>query len=180
MSLRNTHLAYGSVAKFFHWATSVLIILMLVFGFFLEDVPKDYQPTTYNLHKLTGLTILLLMLMRLTWTLMNPKPALPADTLAWQRYAERVVHFMLYLFAILMPLVGWVGSVAGGRPPRVGDFYFNLPIAPNKALAEAAFETHELVAFILIFLISVHALAAMYHHYVKRDNILRRMLPGGE
>lgn len=178
MSYRNTDTSYGSVAKFFHWLISALIIFMLIFGYFLDDVPKDYQPITYNIHKLTGLTILCLMVLRLGWALINPKPVLLV-ALPWERLAERMVHFMLYLFAILMPLAGWVGSVAANRPPHLGRLQFELPISQNKALSNAAFDVHGTTAIILIVLISVHVLAALYHHFIKRDNILVRMLPGG-
>ncbi|RDI46482.1 cytochrome b [Aquicella lusitana] len=177
MSLRNTVSTYGSVAKFFHWLIFLLLFFMIVFGFFLEDLPKDYQPVAYNLHKLTGLTILALMVLRGFWALVNPKPALPADTLAWQRMAERIVHFLFYVAVITMPLAGWIGSVAGGRPPHLGDFKFTLPIEQNKALAEAAFELHGIVAIVIIVLFVIHVTAALYHHYIKRDDVLRRMLP---
>jgi cytochrome b561 len=177
MSFRNSTSSFGSVAKFFHWLISPLIILMLAFGFFMGDFPENAQGLIYGTHKLIGLTILFLMLLRLSWALVNPKPELPADTKAWQLLAERMVHFLLYMFALLMPLVGWIGSVAGGKPPRLGSIEFNLPIAPNKALAGAAFEMHETIAFILIALIVVHVGAALYHHVVKKDNILIRMLP---
>ena len=150
---------------------------MLIAGYFLEDLPDDFQPTAYNLHKLTGLTILALMVLRLMWTLVNPKPELPAGTLAWQRWLQEGVHFALYVFVILMPLAGWVGSVAGGRPPHIGDFQFTLPIEPSKELAGTAFDVHGVVAIILIVLVSLHGLAALYHHFWKKDDILKRMLP---
>lgn len=178
--LKNTKTSYGSVAKFFHWLISPLVILMLLAGYFLEDVPEAYQPITYNVHKLIGLTILTLMLLRLCWALMNVKPLLPAGSASWERVLELTVHFSLYFFVILMPLAGWVGSVAGGRPPHIGDFMFNLPIEQNKELAGLAFEIHGWVAIILITLVSVHVLAALYHHLVRKDNILVRMLPNGD
>ena len=177
MSLRNTAASYGSVAKFFHWLISILIIFMLIFGYFLDDVPKDYQPMSYNIHKLTGLAILALMVLRLIWALVNPKPVLPTETLPWERLTVRMVHFMLYLFVILMPLAGWIGSVADNRPPHLGAINFELPIPQDKALANAAFDVHGTVAIILIVLISLHLLAALYHHFIKRDDILVRMLP---
>lgn len=175
MSIKNTEIAYGTVAKLFHWTIAILLVFMLIFGFFLEDVPKDYQPVTYNLHKVTGLMILLLMLMRLVWALINVKPLLPKETPRWQRMAERLVHSLLYLSVICMPLLGWVGSVAGGRPPKVGDFQFVLPVEANKEVASKAFDFHNQVAIILIVLVSIHVLAALYHQFVKKDNVLSRM-----
>ena len=146
--------------------------------FFLDDFPKDWQPVTYNLHKLTRLLILTLMVLRLIWSLINLKPALPAGTAVWQRQAERVVHGLLYLSLILMPLVGWIGSCAGGRPPHLGDFKFDLPITGDKQFVKTMFEIHEIIAYIIIALLTIHVTAALYHHFIKRDNILLRMMPG--
>lgn len=178
MSLRNTETSYGSVAKFFHWLIAILVIGMLVFGYFLDDFPKNWQGFTYNLHKLIGLTVLSLMVLRLIWALMNVKPALPAGTPAWQRSVEKAAHGLIYGLVILMPLSGWIGAVAGGRPPHLGGFKFDLPIPENDALFSAAYVMHGNVALLLIALLSLHVLAAFYHHFILKDNILVRMWPG--
>jgi len=174
--IRNSTSTYGSVAKFFHWVLFVLIGGMLVFGYFLDDFPKDVQPLTYNIHKLTGLTILLLMVLRLCWKLINPTPVLPADTKPWERKAEHLVQYGLYFFLLLMPIVGWIGSCAAGHPPRLGDFEFNLPIAQSKTVDDVAFWLHNNIALVLIALVSIHFVAALFHYFIKRDNVLRRML----
>lgn len=175
MSLRNTSVAYGSISKLFHWVIAILIIVMLIAGYFLGDVPKDYQPVTYNIHKLIGLTILTLMLLRLVWTLMNPKPALPIETPCWQRAAERIVQFFIYAAVIGMPLAGWVGSVAAGYAPHIGSFNIELPVEKSEATADTAFALHGYFAIALITLLSIHVLAALYHHFIRKDNVLRRM-----
>lgn len=177
MTIRNTYLVFGSVAKFFHWVIFILVLGMLIFGFFLDAIPKDVKPLAYNIHKLTGLTILLLMVLRGMWALSNPKPRLPLTIAWWQRAAEWVVQFALYFLIIAMPTVGWIGSVAASRPPHIGAFELMLPIAPNKELVHTMFNLHELFAYILIALICVHVGAAFYHHFFRRDNILLRMLP---
>ncbi|MFZ2316154.1 MAG: cytochrome b [Gammaproteobacteria bacterium] len=174
--IRNTLTSYGVVAKFFHWTIAFLVVFMLVFGYFLDDFPESYKSNVYNLHKLTGLLILSLMLLRMCWALMNPKPILPHSP-TWQLVAERVVHYALYVAAIGMPLAGWIGSCAAGRYPHVGDVKFILPIPQNKTIVDAAFNIHGLFAIALIVLISIHVLAALYHHFIKQDQILRRMLP---
>lgn len=179
MGLRNTIVAYGSVSKFFHWLIFLLILFMIIYGYCLSYVPKDYQPFAYNIHKLTGLSILVLMLLRLLWALANPKPLLPPDTPQWQQWIERLVHFLLYATIIAMPLAGWIGSVAGGRPPHLGSFSITLPIAKNEALADTAFSIHNTIAVVIIVLVSLHILAALYHHFIKKDNTLRRMMPQG-
>ena len=177
MAIRNTIASYGSVAKFFHWTIAVLLLCMIVFGFFLESIPKDYQPIAYNSHKLTGLTIFVLMILRGLWALINPKPILPYNTQLWERIAERSVHYLLYAVVLTMPLVGLIGSVAAGRPPHIGSFVITLPIAEDKAFAENAFTLHGILAFTLIALITIHVCAALFHHFIRKDDILRRMLP---
>lgn len=177
MSLRNTATTYGSIAKFFHWTIFILVFFMIIFGFFLEDMPDDWQPVTYNIHKLTGLLVLSLMVLRLLWALTNPKPALPFDTLPWQRVAERLTHGLLYFSLIMMPLVGWIGSSAAGKPPHLGDLSLGLPITADKPFIKLMFTLHEFIAYAIIALVSIHVLAALYHHFIKRDGILLRMMP---
>lgn len=176
--IRNTLTTYGSVAKFFHWTIAILIICMLVFGYLLGSVPEVYRAQLSNMHKLTGLFILSLMLLRICWSFMNLKPMLPITTPMWQRVIERIVHYSLYLAVIGMPLAGWVGSSAAGRYPHIGDMVFMLPIAQNQELVKQAFAVHGYLAIVLIVLVSIHVAAAFYHHFIKRDQILRRMLPG--
>lgn len=173
---RNSSTQYGSVSKFFHWLIAILLITMLIFGFFLDDIPKDYQAFTYNAHKLTGLTILGLMILRALWALSNPKPVLPSDTKPWERVAEHVVHLLLYLAAIAMPLVGWIAASAGGRPPHLGSIDIAFPIEHSKVLSKSLFGVHGFLAYVLIVLITIHVGAALFHYFVKKDNILQRML----
>jgi cytochrome b561 len=177
MPLKNTNDSYGSVAKFFHWLIFLLVFVMIVGGFFLDNVPKEYKGVIYNLHKLTGLLILSLMLLRLVWRWVNVKPALPNDMPRWQRISSRVIHELLYLLIIAMPIAGWVGSSSAGKPPHIGDIAFGLPIAKNEELIDTAFTMHGLIAYGIIALVCVHVAAALFHHYIRKDNTLRRMLP---
>jgi cytochrome b561 len=176
MSLKNSSQTYGSVAKFFHWLIFLLLLGMVIFGYYLEDFPKDVQPVTYNIHKIIGLSILLLMALRALWRAVNVKPLL-VNTKAWERFAESSVHFLLYVVVIAMPIVGWIGSSAAGRPPHIGSWQFLLPVPQNESLIDISFELHEWLAIALIVLVAIHALAALYHHYIKRDDVLIRMLP---
>lgn len=175
--LRNTHQEYGLVTKTFHWVIFLLLLFMIIYGFLLPSIPKPYQAFAYNLHKQTGLTILLLMILRLFWSLANPKPKLPQNTPNWQAVLERVVHWLLYIVIIAMPLAGWIGSSAVGKGPHFFGVALNLPIPANKQLSEICFQIHNTVAIIIIVLVSVHVLAALYHYFIKRDQVLQRMLP---
>ncbi|VVC76825.1 hypothetical protein AQUSIP_21520 [Aquicella siphonis] len=179
MGVKNTTTYYGSISQLLHWIIFLLVAGMLILGFVMGDVSdKTLRGEMINIHKLTGVLILVLMLLRVLWALYNVKPVLPFQTPAWQRLAERSMHVLLYLGLIIMPLSGLVGSVAGGKPPVLDGISIRLPIGLNKPLAKMAFEyVHEPLAVVLIVLISIHIIAALYHHFIKRDDILRRMLP---
>lgn len=174
--IKNTYSTYGSPAKFLHWIIAILLIGMLTFGFFLDDIPKDYKGVVYNIHKLTGVTILLLMVIRICWSLGNTRPDLPNKTPRWQRFSARTVQYLLIIFAIIMPLAGWIGSSAVEKFPHIGDLQLKLPVPHEKFIADASFEVHETVAIILIVLISMHVLAALYHHFIRKDDVMRKML----
>jgi cytochrome b561 len=177
-SLLNTGAYYGPISKFLHWVIAVLALLMLALSYFIGDIPnKIMQGIAFNFHKLIGLSILALMVLRLIWTLINPKPALPLNTKAWERWAERTVHYLLYFALVLMPLVGWIGAVAGGHPPRWGETKLNLPIPQSEWLDDLAFNIHNKLAIVIIALVSIHIVAALYHRFIIKDNIFQRMWP---
>ncbi len=177
MSYKNTLTSYGSVSKFFHWFIAVLVLLMLCFGFFLENIPEAWKGVAYNVHKVTGVSILFLMILRIGWALINTKPMLPPNSGAIERLAAHSVHDLLYLCLIVMPLAGWIGASAAGRPPHLGGWEWLLPVAKSKALSMTGFAVHNTIAIVLAFLITIHILAAFFHHYILKDEILRRMLP---
>src|SRR3990167_1634978 len=176
MSLRNTPKTYGIIAKFFHWLVALLAISMLIFCYFLDDFSKGIQPLTYNIHKVTGVIILSIMLLRLIWTLFNTKPIALPNTAGWEKLAEKTVQFSLYAFLILMPLAGWMGASAAGKPPHLGKWEIALPIHGNKAFISMLFDLHGTIALILIALISMHFLAALYHQFIRKDDLLKRMI----
>lgn len=173
----NTHASYGPFSKFFHWVMAFFVILMLSASYFIGDIPdKLARGITYNAHKLVGLTILFLIVLRFIWALINPRP-LSLNVHSWERFAEKLVHWLLYLSLISMPLAGWIGSVAGGRAPSWRSITFNLPIEKNEWLSDLAFSIHNNLAIFIIVLVSLHTLAALYHHFIRKDKTLERMLP---
>lgn len=178
--LKNTHQSYGSMAKFFHWTSSILIICLLIVGAIMGDLSKTLKPTVYNVHKLIGLAVLVLVLLRLLWRFSNTSPTLSDEFPRWMRLAAYVSHRLLYLLIVIMPVSGWVMSSAAGPQyhPHLFGVSFGLPIATSKAIASAAKEVHEIAAWCLFGLLLVHISAALYHHFVRQDGILQRMLPG--
>jgi cytochrome b561 len=117
------------------------------------------------------------MVLRLLWALINPKPMTLVNMPLWERWAERSVHFLLYFVVIAMPIAGWVGASAAGRPPHIGNLNLQLPIEQSKTLVDNAFAVHNTSAILIIVLFCIHFLAALYHHFIRKDDILRSMLP---
>jgi cytochrome b561 len=115
----------------------------------------------------------------LAWRWVARIPPLPAELPLFQKLAARVTEYALYVLLLFQPALGLVNTNARGR--RV-DFWFlgELPpvIGPDKVLAKQAMAAHELVAYLLVALVALHAAAALFHHFVRRDNVLKAMLPG--
>jgi cytochrome b561 len=178
--LRNTAETWGAVTKFLHWLMLALIVLQLTLGGLA--VSWRLSPTKLNLfvwHKSFGILILVLAVARLIWRLGNPTPALPAAMSKAEKTAARSSHALLYLIMIAIPLSGWVINSATNIPLNI-FFLFPWPdiTAPNKALAEMAKTVHLVLWLILAATLTVHIGAALQHHFIKRNEILRRMLPG--
>lgn len=170
--------SYSSGAKFFHWIIALIVITMLSVSFFLDDVPEQYEALAYMLHKSFGLTILFLMIIRFIWLQFQGKPPLPETVPHWEKVLARVVQYSLYIFLITMALCGWIMSVAAERiPSYFGLFNASLPIEPNKALAKLMNQSHKTIAWILIALVALHIIGAIKHHFIDKDNVLKRMLP---
>lgn len=173
-------LNYSKGSKFFHWLIALIVIGMLAGSFFLGDLPDPYISTAFMLHKSFGLSVLALVLVRLFWIRHTGKPQLPVSTPAWERFLSRFVQYSLYVFLIIQPLVGWIMSVAANKPPSYfGLVNLSFPgILPNKNLAMVLNNTHKTIAWIMIFLVILHVSGALKHHFINKDNVLRRMLPG--
>jgi len=168
---------YALISRWLHWIIAVMVMMMLLCGFFLEDVPAMFIGTAFMLHKSTGLTIFLLMIIRIAVILACGKPPLPTTMPTWQVQLSQVVQHAFYVLLILMPLCGWVMSTAAGKVP----VYFNwiqLPfpgIAPNHVLAEWMATCHQTIAWILIALVCLHIAAAFKHYFIDKDQIVKRM-----
>ncbi len=177
MVLRNSYLQYGSVAKFFHWLIFFLVVIQVLLGFFW-DATGDLKAKVINSHKLLGLTILFFITLRWLWMITNPKPVLGAAT-PGERLIEHIVHALLYVCLFTMPLTGWALTTAIGKPPHIFDHQIAMPGIPlNKPFAEIMLGIHSLLAGILVGLITIHVIAALKHHFINKDNVLKRMLPG--
>ncbi len=178
--LKNNGYAYGNITKLLHWLIAVLVIGMLIFGLILVKLPNSHlKSILIDLHKSVGLTILLLMIIRLYWRFVDPIPVLPITVPPWEKLAARTVQALFYLVLFIMPVSGWLMSSFGGHPV-IFWAWFNtaLPVAKNTHLAENLFTVHSVIAWVIIGLLVLHIGAALKHHFIEKNNVLRRMLPG--
>lgn len=167
MALWNSHFAYGSVSRVLHWMVAVLLLIMLSGGFFMDAIADTaLKATVINAHKLIGIAILVLMLVRLLWRLCNIQPDLKPNRPRWQRVAARWVHRLLYTLVILMPLSGWVMSTAAGRFPHLGSWSLPLPfIVASQEVSQLFFSCHQTIAWLIIGLLVLHIAAAIKQIY---------------
>jgi cytochrome b561 len=180
MPLRNTAEAYGSLAKFLHWAIVLLILPQYFLAEGAEAFEKGSQQAVQlmDLHKSLGVLVLLLAVVRIAWKILNrPHPA-PIGDVVWQRKAAAAGHGLLYLLILLQPLTGWMVVSSGDSPVSLFG-WLTLPaiVAPNHDLHEAMEEVHEIVFWLMVVVAVVHVAAALFHHWVLKDATLRRMLP---
>ncbi|MCG6941871.1 MAG: cytochrome b [Thiohalocapsa sp.] len=179
MQIRNTRERWGAVQQTAHWLVVILVIAQLVVGFIFADYPST-SPTWIELfpvHTTLGLSILILMLLRLGWRGANPVPSLPDTLPRWQQVAARATHWLFYLLLILVPIGGYVLVSAGGKP--IPFFGWELPpvIPKTPSLNSPIFILHATGAWVVAVLIVLHAGAALRHEWVLRDNTLRHMVP---
>ncbi|HEY1290754.1 MAG TPA: cytochrome b [Burkholderiales bacterium] len=177
--LANTAETWGAPAKFFHWTIALLIAIQIALGF--TAAAWRLSPLKLELfvwHKSTGVLILVLMLARLAWRLGNRSPAPPSQTPPWERAAAHASHVALYALAIALPLSGWLINSAAGVPFSV-FWLVPLPaiVAPDERLEELAKLAHFSLLVALCLVLAVHVAAALRHHFIKRNDVLLRMLP---
>lgn len=171
---------WSAIAKLLHWVVAALIAVQLVLGW--TAASWRLSPTKLELfvwHKSTGMLVLLLVVLRLAWRLTHPVPALPAGMPGWERKAAAASHILLYAAMFALPLSGWVVNSAAGVPFSI---YWLVPlpaIAPvSREVASTAALVHLVLGILLIVLVAVHVAAALRHHFIERDDVLARMLPG--
>lgn len=167
---------YGRTTRWLHGVNALLIISLLIVGFWMTSLPRsELKWLIYGLHKSFGLTVLALMLFRLGWRLKEPWLALPQTMPSWQRILARLVHVALYVVGIVMPLSGWVMSVAARHDPKYfGLFVATLPIEPSRQLAGLAHDLHGWLAWLIIGLVLLHTSAALCHG-LGSEGIIWRM-----
>lgn len=175
---KNTEVAWGSIARSFHWLLAILILGQLALGKIAEGA--KLSPLKLDLfvwHKSIGVTILALVMLRLAWRLGNPPPAPPAAMPRWETKLAAVGHTLLYVLMLAVPLSGWWISDSSRIPFKA---YWILPmpdlLAVDRSVQEIAEGMHDVLTMVLLVVVIVHIAAALRHHFYLRNQILRRML----
>jgi cytochrome b561 len=174
--LKNNESRFGLIAIILHWVMALIMIGMLTVGLYMAGLPNsDQKFKLFGLHKSFGIVVLSLAALRLFWRLINITPTLSSPW--WERLAAHAMHLALYGFMFAMPLSGWLMSSSGGYPVSFFGL-FELPqiIAANEEWNKFFQEAHEYLGYALIAAIVLHTAAALKHHFIDKDNILRRMI----
>lgn len=182
MPIRNDADRWGWVSLGIHWLTVVMVLGLVVVGLLMQELPNSLSKfQIYALHKSFGLTVLGLTVIRLLWRLVVGAPKPVPGTPRWQVIVAGISHGALYLVLLAMPISGWLYHSASGAIPRQLEWFkqFAVPSLSGRdeAVAEFALAAHEWLFLLLAALVTVHALAALKHHYIDRDRTLVRMLP---
>lgn len=179
MTIRNTPARWGYVAQFLHWLIVALIIVQVTLANIAEDLPLGVKKlAVLARHKSVGITIFGLAVIRLLWRWANPTPALPTTLKPYERRLAGLTHFGLYLLLFAQPLTGWMMSSARGFPVSLFGFWQLPDFVPKNATLYAVMkETHDTLALALYAIVALHVAAALKHHFLLKDDVLRRMLP---
>lgn len=171
---------YTATARGLHWLTAAMVLVLVILGGWMTLFePKDeaFKYQLYDWHESTGFTLLLLTLLRLGWRAGHPPPPLPADLSPQLRKAAHGTHHALYAILLAQPVVGFLATNAWGFPFKWwGVLPIPSPIGQNEALAPILSGIHWWLAMALIALVAVHAGAALWHHFGRGDDTLRKML----
>ena len=193
MGLANTERSWGWPARALHWLMAVMIVAMLVFGFWLVMAFNPGDPAKLGpvqVHKSFGFVVFALACLRIIWRAVNPTPVLPSAMGGLERMAAKVGHLALYALMLAIPLSGWLGGSASpyndvdAYPMQIRNMVFGLfempdpfPVGSHE-LSDAFMTAHGIGAAALVVVLAGHVAAATWHGAVARDGVMRRMWSG--
>jgi superoxide oxidase len=170
---------YSNLSITLHWVMVALLIAVYVFINLADVYPRgsDARNLMKTWHFMLGLSVLVLVLLRIAVNITKSTPAIVPNPPKWQMQSAKWMHLALYALMVCLPIAGWFLLSASGKP--IPFFGLQLPalIGANKELAGTIREIHEAGGTTGYFLIGLHAVAGLYHHYFVKDNTLLRMLP---
>jgi cytochrome b561 len=179
MELKNTKTHFGMIAMLLHWLMALIMIGLIALGLYMVNLPISLQKLKmYGWHKEWGVFVLMLATLRLAWRFMNTTPSLPPHMPKWEQLAAHSMHYVFYGFMFALPITGWMLSSAAGLPVSFfGLFVLPDLISPSEHWRLLLTQVHKWLAYGLIAAICGHIGAALQHHFLNKDDILRRMLP---
>ena len=170
---------YPATSKLLHWLVALCVLATAPVAITMTRIAEGpTRDMLYNFHKSLGVTILVLMILRLINRLAVGAPIPDPGIEPWQKAVSSFVHTTLYVLLLAMPVVGYVANSAfGATTPFFGLFELPPIVAKDEALATQLFVVHRWVGWIVILLVFTHIGAALYHYFIRRDDVLKRMLP---
>jgi cytochrome b561 len=165
----------GAIA--FHWIMVLLIVEVGVLGLLHDSWSKRTQAFWINIHALLGLLVWVLVVARFWWRSRNPPPTLPPEVGEFSRRLSALVHRLLYVLMFIIPIIGIVTFIWHGRAFDFGLFRVNFGIRSNRKIFNPTEDIHGYLAYFLFALVGVHTMAALWHHFIRHDGVLRRMWP---
>jgi len=172
---------YTRTAILLHWLILALLIAQYAIAWTMPHIGRNTPVTTLiSLHFSIGVLILGVIVVRLIWRIIHGEPAHEAGVPPWQVRSARVIHRLLYLLLVVVPVLGWINASYRGMPVT---FFGLVQMPPLVGAHDAAWrwtgDIHTLVAeYAILPLVGLHVTAALYHYFIRRDDVLQRMLPG--
>jgi cytochrome b561 len=179
MPIKDTTAGYGLISRLFHWLMALVIVALFALGWWMVglDYYSPYYHRAPDLHRSAGILLLIALVARIAWRLANVKPG-DAELSPLERKAAHAAHLAFYPLLLAVSISGYFISTPDGRPIDVFGL-FSLPsIVQQKGLADMAGLTHRVVAYVVMALAGIHAIAALKHHYIDKSSILTRMWSG--
>lgn len=171
---------YGAPHRLLHWTTALLIGVVAILGLWLayfRPEEEGFKLRLYNIHESLGVVIWVLTLARLAYRRLNPPPPLPADTEPFVRFAAHATHLGLYGLLLLLPIIGFLATNAWGFQLKLfGLLPLPSPIGKDEALAKVLSTLHWCGALAGALLLAGHIGGVIYHTFIRKDGLLRRML----
>lgn len=179
IALKNTRSRYGLLSMVLHWFMALLIIALSGVGIYMVRLPISLAKLKwYGYHKEFGMLVLMLLIVRGLWRMINIIPRLPDHIPCWQQISARMMHRLFYFFMVTVPMTGWLLTSSAGLPAAFfGFFVFPDMLSANKGLMKSFTVLHMWLSYALIGAIVVHTLAALKHHFYDKDDVLRGILP---
>lgn len=183
MGLKNTATEFGSLAKWLHWLIAIGIFAMIYLGLEQAGMERGAEKLEVRaIHSSIGLIVFSLMTIRLIWRFMNAVPGHPDGMPGWQRASSTLVHWGIYVAVFVQLISGPATTATGtrgdGAIPFFDLFSFTLPLERSQESHAFWEEIHEFAWIVVAVLLSVHVLAALYNHFVVKNDVMRRMTTG--